>query len=161
MSKNLVEVRGLKKYFPLGEGNVLKAVDDVSFAIREGETFGLVGESGCGKTTVSLVLMAALRIDVPTIFLTGGPMLTGHLKGDRPVCYIDLVDCQGELQRGIISQEKMDEIWVIARREERLLELQSKCRNRKVNRKEKRFFSPNFRSIKREYSRCSVLHFCA
>ncbi|MBR1851889.1 MAG: ABC transporter ATP-binding protein [Lachnospiraceae bacterium] len=52
MSKNLVEVKGLKKYFSLGEGNVLKAVDDVSFTIREGETFGLVGESGCGKTTV-------------------------------------------------------------------------------------------------------------
>lgn len=47
----LVQVSHLKKYFNLGRGKVLKAVDDVSFDIAEGKTFGLVGESGCGKTT--------------------------------------------------------------------------------------------------------------
>lgn len=47
----LVQVSHLKKYFNLGNDRVLKAVDDVSFEINEGETFGLVGESGCGKTT--------------------------------------------------------------------------------------------------------------
>lgn len=46
----LLEVRGLKKYFKAGKGT-LKAVDDVSFYIRPGETLGVVGESGCGKTT--------------------------------------------------------------------------------------------------------------
>lgn len=47
----LIEVRNLKKYFNVGSNTILKAVDDVSFTIRKGETLGLVGESGCGKTT--------------------------------------------------------------------------------------------------------------
>ncbi|MBZ9607031.1 ATP-binding cassette domain-containing protein [Clostridium estertheticum] len=47
----VLEVKNLKKYFDVGKDAVLKAVDDVSFVIREGETIGLVGESGCGKTT--------------------------------------------------------------------------------------------------------------
>ncbi len=48
---NLVEVKDLCKYFSAGKGNVLKAVDGVTLEIRKGETLGLVGESGCGKTT--------------------------------------------------------------------------------------------------------------
>lgn len=47
----ILEVKNLKKYFKVGSKEILKAVDDVSFAIKEGETLGLVGESGCGKTT--------------------------------------------------------------------------------------------------------------
>ena len=47
----LVEVKNLKKYFKVGRKQILKAVDDVSFNINKGETLGLVGESGCGKTT--------------------------------------------------------------------------------------------------------------
>jgi peptide/nickel transport system ATP-binding protein len=64
---NLVEVRGLKMYFPISEGlfsrvvGYTKAVDDVSFDIREGETLGLVGESGCGKTTVGRCIVRAYR----------------------------------------------------------------------------------------------------
>lgn len=50
-SNVLFEARHLKKYFPVDRSHVLKAVDDVSFVIHEGETLGLVGESGCGKTT--------------------------------------------------------------------------------------------------------------
>ncbi|MBQ1608354.1 MAG: ATP-binding cassette domain-containing protein, partial [Lachnospiraceae bacterium] len=51
----LLEVKHLKQYFDINMGffqtKPLKAVDDISFSIREGETLGLVGESGCGKTT--------------------------------------------------------------------------------------------------------------
>ena len=50
-SNIILEVKNLKKHFKLGNKEILKAVDDVSFAINEGETLGLVGESGCGKTT--------------------------------------------------------------------------------------------------------------
>ena len=47
----LLRVEHLCQYFPMGGGVVNKAVDDVSFGIKKGEVFGLVGESGCGKTT--------------------------------------------------------------------------------------------------------------
>ena len=57
----LIEFKGLKKYFDINVGmfktKPLKAVDNVSFSIRNGETFGLVGESGCGKTTVGRTIL--------------------------------------------------------------------------------------------------------
>ncbi len=60
-NKTLIEVNHLKKYFDINVGlfknKPLKAVDDVSFAIKKGETLGLVGESGCGKTTVGRSLL--------------------------------------------------------------------------------------------------------
>lgn len=52
----LLEVKGLKKYFKVGKGT-LKAVDDISFYIRPGETLGVVGESGCGKTTCGRTIL--------------------------------------------------------------------------------------------------------
>lgn len=61
--KTLIEVEGLKKYFNVGGGNVLKAVNDISFSIAEGETLGLVGESGCGKSTAGRTI---LRLYEPT-----------------------------------------------------------------------------------------------
>lgn len=53
----LIEIKKLKKYFRTGKNNVLKAVDDVSFTIYKGETLGLVGESGCGKSTTGRTIM--------------------------------------------------------------------------------------------------------
>ena len=70
--KKLVEIRHLKKYFKVNDAsykglrkkkNTLRAVDDVSFDIYEGETFGLVGESGCGKTTLGRTV---IRLYDPT-----------------------------------------------------------------------------------------------
>ena len=59
--KNLVEIKHLKEYFNINVGffksKYLKAVDDVSFNIKKGETLGLVGESGCGKTTVGRTIL--------------------------------------------------------------------------------------------------------
>ncbi|WP_108670249.1 ABC transporter ATP-binding protein [Peribacillus acanthi] len=55
--KVLLEVDSLKKYFHLGKNEILKAVDNVSFKIHQGETFGLVGESGCGKSTIGRTII--------------------------------------------------------------------------------------------------------
>lgn len=48
----LLEVKDLQKHFPMGKNKILRAIDGISFAIKKGETLGLVGESGCGKSTV-------------------------------------------------------------------------------------------------------------
>mgnify|MGYP000916649655 CR=1 FL=1 len=68
-TNDLVVVKNLKKFFPVKSGVIqhvtghVQAVDDVSFTIRQGETFGLVGESGCGKTTIGRTI---LRLTEPT-----------------------------------------------------------------------------------------------
>jgi peptide/nickel transport system ATP-binding protein len=88
----LLKVEGLCKtfttrkgsfFFSRGEEESVKAVDDVSFLIRRGECFGLVGESGCGKTTVSKLLMRALSADTGNIIFNGneGPLDIRNLSG--------------------------------------------------------------------------------
>ena len=63
MTDYLVETKGVYKWFPIKGGilarttGYVKAVDDVSFGLKKGETLGLVGESGCGKTTVARLIM--------------------------------------------------------------------------------------------------------
>ncbi len=73
--KNLIEVKNLKEYFNISTGmfssKPLKAVDDVSFAIRKGETLGLVGESGCGKTTVGRTLLHLYKPTAGEIWFDG------------------------------------------------------------------------------------------
>ena len=73
--KNLVEVKNLKEYFNINTGlfssKPLKAVDDVSFAIKKGETLGLVGESGCGKTTVGRTLLHLYKPTAGEIWFDG------------------------------------------------------------------------------------------
>lgn len=73
----LLEVKRLKKYFPITKGilkktvGYVKAVDDVSFSIAPGETFGLVGESGCGKTTIGKMVTRLMDSDSGEILFCG------------------------------------------------------------------------------------------
>ena len=73
----IVEARGLKMYFPVGRTlggkpkKLLKAVADVSFSIAKGETFGLVGESGCGKTTIGRCLVRLYEPTDGQVFFDG------------------------------------------------------------------------------------------
>ncbi|HKY41105.1 MAG TPA: oligopeptide/dipeptide ABC transporter ATP-binding protein [Polyangiaceae bacterium] len=73
----LVEVSGLRKYFPIRGGlfgrvvDQVRAVDDVSFTINKGETLGLVGESGCGKTTVGRMVLRLLEPSAGSVKLAG------------------------------------------------------------------------------------------
>ena len=80
MADTLVEVRNLKEYFNIATGafttRPLKAVDDVSFSIHRGETLGLVGESGCGKTTVGRTLLHLYKPTAGQIFFDGKEVKT-------------------------------------------------------------------------------------
>lgn len=75
--KVLVEVKNLTKYFPVHSGlfrrvsDYVKAVDDVSFFIYEGESFGLVGESGCGKTTVGRTILRLIPATSGSVYFDG------------------------------------------------------------------------------------------
>lgn len=75
--KDLLVVQNLKTYFPVRSGVFqrisawVKAVDDVSFTVKEGETFGLVGESGCGKTTVSRSILRLIPTNGGSVFFDG------------------------------------------------------------------------------------------
>ena len=76
----LVEVQHLKEYFPINTGwfktTPLKAVDDVSFTINRGETLGLVGESGCGKTTVGRTILHLYEPTDGVVIYDGKPIKT-------------------------------------------------------------------------------------
>ena len=87
MNTPLVEVRNLKQYFPIKTGlfktELLKAVDDVSFSISEGETLGLVGESGCGKTTVGRSLLHLYEPTGGEVLFQGEPVTKDNLSRMR------------------------------------------------------------------------------
>ncbi|MGE5380539.1 MAG: ABC transporter ATP-binding protein [Methylocystaceae bacterium] len=95
MSQALLEVKDLAKYYKVQDGKLLKAVDGISFAVKSGETLGLVGESGCGKSTTGRLIM---RLEEPTrgqVFFNGQELtgVSGHamrpLRKDIQIIFQD------------------------------------------------------------------------
>ncbi|MFV1875450.1 MULTISPECIES: ABC transporter ATP-binding protein [Nioella] len=104
--KKLVSVKGLKMYFPIHTGLMrrhtgdVKAVDDVSFDIYEGETLGLVGESGCGKSTCGRAVLRLYDPTAGTIEVDSTDISTmsqGDLRKMRPVMQMVFQDPQASL----------------------------------------------------------------
>ncbi|MEK5198190.1 dipeptide ABC transporter ATP-binding protein [Staphylococcus sp. FSL H8-0121] len=84
--ENILEVKKLKKYYPIkssifNKKRFVKAVDDVSFHIKKGQTFGLVGESGCGKSTIGKSILRLEDVTSGDIILDGENIT--HLKGRK------------------------------------------------------------------------------
>src|SRR4030067_2471650 len=104
----LLDVRNLKKYFPIQKGffrkvvGNVKAVDDVSFFVRDGETLGLVGESGCGKTTAGRTIV---RLYEPT----GGNVFfkSRVMSQDGQPRVINLMDMNRQQMRPIYPEISM------------------------------------------------------
>jgi len=87
-NNTLVRVQGLKMYFPIMRGVLLrravgyvKAVDGISFDVKRGETFGLVGESGCGKTTTGRVILQLYRATEGVVEFDGNDLT--QLRGEE------------------------------------------------------------------------------
>jgi oligopeptide/dipeptide ABC transporter ATP-binding protein len=70
-TETLLEVRGLKKHFPLSRGRLLRAVDDVSFRVNPREILGIVGESGCGKSTLGRLILRLMEPTAGRVFFKG------------------------------------------------------------------------------------------
>jgi oligopeptide transport system ATP-binding protein len=103
---NILEVKNLKVVFPvhggvfLGKIAEVKAVDGVSFEIKDGETLGLVGESGCGKSTVGKAIINILRFSSPDVQITGEVLMK---TGDGEVDLLKLKRNDIRKYRGLIQ----------------------------------------------------------
>src|SRR5664280_3627479 len=90
----LLEVKNLKVHFPVKAGmfsrghEFVKAVDDVSFSIEPGETLGLVGESGCGKTTLGRAIVRLIEPTAGSVLLSGENIT--QMGGSESVSYTHL-----------------------------------------------------------------------
>ncbi|MBR1895599.1 MAG: ABC transporter ATP-binding protein, partial [Pyramidobacter sp.] len=75
MSSPILEVQGLKKYFRTGRG-MLHAVDNISFTLEQGKTLGIVGESGCGKSTTGRCVLRLIEPTAGRVLFEGADLLT-------------------------------------------------------------------------------------
>ena len=80
--KEILRVENLKKYF-YTPGGVLHAVDDISFTIKEGETLGVVGESGCGKSTMGRTILRLHERTDGKVFFQGNNIFEYNKHADR------------------------------------------------------------------------------
>ena len=112
-SEYLVEVKDLKQYFPIRTGfmktTLLKAVDGVNFAIKPGETLGLVGESGCGKTTVGRTLLRLYKPTGGEIYYDGNLITDQNMIEYRPKMQMVFQDPYSSLDPRMTVEEIIGE----------------------------------------------------
>ena len=115
----LLSVNHLKQYFFFGNGvkrSKLKAVHDISFDIKEGESFGLVGESGCGKTTTGRSVIRLYDITSGSIYYKGYRISAGSRWNEKEIKYTKihlkekLKDLKNKLASGEINEEQFKEL---------------------------------------------------
>ncbi|MCR5812083.1 MAG: ATP-binding cassette domain-containing protein [Lachnospiraceae bacterium] len=112
-SEYLVEVKDLKQYFPIRTGfmktTLLKAVDGVNFGIKPGETLGLVGESGCGKTTVGRTLLRLYKPTGGEIYYDGNLITDQNMINYRPKMQMVFQDPYSSLDPRMTVEEIIGE----------------------------------------------------
>ena len=112
-SENLIEVKDLKMYFPIRTGfmktTMLKAVDGVNFSIKPGETLGLVGESGCGKTTVGRTLLRLYKPTGGEIYYDGNLVTDKNMLQYRPKMQMVFQDPYSSLDPRMTVEEIIGE----------------------------------------------------
>ncbi|QSO46438.1 ABC transporter ATP-binding protein [Alicyclobacillus mengziensis] len=122
MGENLLEVQNLKKYFPITAGVLrrtvghVKAVDDISFTVKPGETLGLVGESGCGKSTTGRMVMRVLEPTEGRIVFDGEDitkMSGGQLRRVRPKFQMVFQDPYASLNPKMAVEEIIAEPMIV------------------------------------------------
>lgn len=119
MTEELLRVENIKKYFPLPSGHILKAVDGVSFTLRENETVGIIGESGCGKSTLARVLSGAAEATGGTMYFQGQKV--EHKRSRELYRSIHLVfqDSDGALNPRMSVYESLSEALTLSGRKEK------------------------------------------
>ena len=141
-SEYLLSVKHLKKYFPVGTNffgkteQYVRAVDDVSFNVRAGQTVGIVGESGCGKTTMGRTILRLHSVTDGEVLFDGmdlGKMKSGQLRKIRPQIQMIFQDPYSSLSPrlpvGEIIGEAVREHKIVPRSEYKqyILEVMEKC----------------------------------
>lgn len=154
MSKNqnrevVLEVKNLKQHFVTGTGKYRiynKAVDGVSFKVHRGEVFSLVGESGCGKTTIGRTIMRLYEPTDGEVFLLGQRIVAGlkSLRDERNSLKKELSLKKKELKEGSITQAEFDALNEKAR--VRFEQIKAEAHQRKIDQYNK--YEPNKADLK-------------
>ncbi len=107
LSDVILSVRHLKMFFSMGHGQKLKAVHDVSFDIHKGECFGLVGESGCGKTTTGRSIIRLYQITSGSVYFKGYRINAGSRWNEKEIKWVKI---KGKRRINELKKERAETI---------------------------------------------------